>query len=890
MTHTRPKARAVLLAALTVLSAFGGAVALGGTAAATSVDGAEATAVSAGEDLTRQRVNVSVDGSTGTVTLDYRDVPEGARIVDASVGSTDARTGQVRVSDAGDSVSFDVTGGSAGDVVVTLTWQTTDVDAGQRMTLAVSGDAGRARTVGVDVADLDAVHAFASGGSTFWAGQHVYFQARSAGTYQIRAVRNVEGSQDEVGTLVQEFVVDRANGTRLIDTGRARFEAGREYVVTDADRRPVATTPLGIESGRTDPSAAAWGIQNQTFAAQWAESEVTNVPSQDNEVDLEFASNRGSYDVTVAADGLGAQALREVFRGENVVAVDESDGTVTLGGVTGDGAVTGNFTRVDPDGYNFRFEVVDTGATARANVTVTADAGTLSLPTAVTEQRGDVAVVRTELTDTDTGYVQIGSAETGYNVTLEVADGGDGRVGIKMNTFYAGISAADGNWSNATPGWAPSTTRDRIEADLVYSLTEASDDDGDAIRNVWVHSNSLRSPIEAGTYDVVASTSAAPAPHGRYVESGDALTTFELQERTTHGVQMWRAPGDADYDGLPELLRQVNQTRTVVGGQDQSVGDLAVIQLQASGVTGYLLGGAAPPEDVYEPGTQRAYSEAHGFMLTVEAADPGPNRDAGRMALDSAAVEDLFVDDANNSVFLVVDPTASTDAAAGEFAFEAGEEYNATFEMNENNALIEADEDTAGREREVVGQTFSLVEPAAEFDRVTSDGVLEVPSTESARISGTTNLATGTELTVRLRNADGGQTFLTSTDVSVGDNGTFSTTVDVSDVDPGTEFTAVVRHGGTDVSDEYDGVVVRAETETATATATPVPTEEETPTEAATPAGADTATTTPTTATTTTTAADGTPTQTQQDTPGFGVAAALVALLGAALLAARRER
>jgi PGF-CTERM protein len=118
----------------------------------------------------------------------------------------------------------------------------------------------------------------------------------------------------------------------------------------------------------------------------------------------------------------------------------------------------------------------------------------------------------------------------------------------------------------------------------------------------------------------------------------------------------------------------------------------------------------------------------------------------------------------------------------------------------------------------------------------------------------------------------------------VSSDGTYNATFDFADTPIGTNFTATVSASPSlDGTTEFDGVVVeQVDTETPTPTPTDTPTPDDTPTP--TPEPTDTPTPEPT-ETDTPTATE----ETTTTTPGFGAVVAVLALLGAALLALRRD-
>jgi PGF-CTERM protein len=229
-------------------------------------------------------------------------------------------------------------------------------------------------------------------------------------------------------------------------------------------------------------------------------------------------------------------------------------------------------------------------------------------------------------------------------------------------------------------------------------------------------------------------------------------------------------------------------------------------------------------------------------------------------------------------MLFVVVPTSGNNVPA-----EDGDRYNATLEVN----AIDNDDVTLNdaKKDERVSTNFRVVEREAPLNTNADDNV-EIAQSEDGEVTGTTTIAPGSEITVRARSVSGAENpFVMSETVNVSSDGTYNATFDFAETPVGTNFTATVSASpGLDGDDEFDGIVVEEETTTQSPTDTPTPTEtdDSTPT----PTATDDSTPTPTATD------DGTPTpdgETTTTTPGFGAVVAVIALLGAALLALRRD-
>ena len=290
--------------------------------------------------------------------------------------------------------------------------------------------------------------------------------------------------------------------------------------------------------------------------------------------------------------------------------------------------------------------------------------------------------------------------------------------------------------------------------------------------------------------------------------------------------------------------------------------------------------------------------EFNGSEIVVEEADPGPNQDA-----DDVDFEDIdgsveaYYDDASNNLYLVVNED-TLEGTGNLEDVEDGDEFDVTFNLKDNRLLdydlstspvdYDGDEDEVEDEYQTLETTMTIEDRDASFDvtEVDDTDYVVVGAAADQTISGTTNIAPGSEVSIRAQGTGDARFVEEITGLVVQEDGSFSATFDFSDVEVGSEFEAELRGDlqGDDDGDNFvaDGLVQEAQptetTEPPATTTEPTPTTEEpTPT---------TEEPTPTTEEPTPTP---TPTETTTETPGFTMGLALVALLGAALLALRRD-
>jgi PGF-CTERM protein len=349
----------------------------------------------------------------------------------------------------------------------------------------------------------------------------------------------------------------------------------------------------------------------------------------------------------------------------------------------------------------------------------------------------------------------------------------------------------------------------------------------------------------------------------------DAVGTLAVTERATTSAQPWVTYSDAvsDIERGDDVIAAI-EAGDVTQQRDVAERDFAVIQFQVSGIFGYLEGQSNIANAFGDVDDDSATAPV---SLQVEQSNPDPNTDP--KAYDRSDLT-YVLDDERNMLFVVV-PTSGNNVPA-----EDGDRYNATLEVN----AIDNDDVTLNdaKKDERVSTNFRVVEREAPLNTNADDNV-EIAQSEDGEVTGTTTIAPGSEITVRARSVSGAENpFVMSETVNVSADGTYNATFDFADTPVGTNFTATVSASPSlDGTTEFDGVVVE---QVDTETPTPTPTETDTPTATATP----TATPTPTETATATATPEDTETTTTT-TPGFGAVVAVLALLGAALLALRRD-
>jgi PGF-CTERM protein len=488
---------------------------------------------------------------------------------------------------------------------------------------------------------------------------------------------------------------------------------------------------------------------------------------------------------------------------------------------------------------------------------------------AITEHRGDVVEATVSLSGTDVAYVQVGTADSDYNATVRLHDGGDGTVALTFDTYHAVENGFSAGW-----GLAPES--------------EADGDEVVTVRMREPPANETRA-LPLGDHEVRVGTEVTD--EGLLAETQDAVTVT-LEERSLDGIRLMTAPYDAmaftsrgefrDRFPSPEdFLAHATPADRV------AVGDYLVVEVDAAGIYDQV-------DDRYDLLGYDARGNATGLFLAIREMNAPPTR-APHLVDYVHRDHLLFVAPEHEALYLFVDTKTAE--------IQPDTVYEAVFEINATNELVDG-------EREVAKATFVVDDREATVDTPDGSGELEVAAGTNATITGETSLAPRTQVAVTLAGASTDVPVSMTRTANVTANRTFAATFDLAGVPAGATLTATVAHGDDSLAGETNVTVVEpraadGEATAATATASPAtteePTTEEHSTTASEPATTETSEATTTQQTTANAdAEDDADAQIVDDAagnairspgqPGFGAAAALVAVLGAvALLAYRRE-
>ena len=549
----------------------------------------------------------------------------------------------------------------------------------------------------------------------------------------------------------------------------------------------VAVVDSGSQSSLSAGETYTVEFQSSSGTTEYLTLRNLGLTAEADSTDVTYQSGSAAVSATIESNSADRQVVATLL--------DSNGGEVSSQTVTidGDGAVTAEFDVSSEGNYTVEAEDVNTGITAETDsVVVSQVEGAASFSNSVfSVDRGDVAEITVDLDNADTAYVNIGSADVNYVVQVEVEDGNDdGEVTLEFNTRSGATGSAD-------------------------AVSAAADDDSASFSEKTTTKSSNNYYLDSASYDVNVSLSQDGAE--------ESVATLSVNERSTDGITIGTAP--ASEFGEADNATDVEYT------EDSTIaaGDVLVHEVSVSGVYGYVQDQIADDSNDIDT-AEEALLELNSLgtvdlVILQTSGTTDANEDP--KVVDLAATNDadalnVYADDDSNTLFVNVDTANAVFDRADRDTYtdvsdnggftdgngvsdvntnaETGDEFDVSFTIDSSDSLV------SGNEDETVSSSFEVVEQSASFD--TDNDEVTVQNTEGQSISGTTSVAAGTNLTVRVR-ATGDSPFLKTTEVTVQEDGTFSGTFDFSDVSENVSFTASVRS----IDDtETDGVVAPAPT------------------------------------------------------------------------------
>ncbi|WP_152041768.1 PGF-CTERM sorting domain-containing protein [Salinigranum salinum] len=934
MSRNNDTIRAVVLAALMVLSVFAGTVAFTGTAAAAPVDGisnVSSTDVRAGQDESVQKITFDVGASGGGAsdTININTTGSGLdTVTDVTAKSSD--TGAIVV-DSTDvdgtqgNVTVDVTDQTSGDdnatVYVYVTHDLSSVSPGTSLTATVDTPDATSDSDGFTAIDGE-VDPVVQGpnGRVFLGDDSVDISAiagipTSGSTTLFGTSGNADGGQADVSDVESVDISDANN-----------FETGA-YNASDSDGNSVlsvvepSVTDLTIYSGTTTDTDITDGSVTSDTDNVLVEGEWNFDSAERVEVTVEDEDGLDVTDQLTTDDSINNSGGTLQLTG--VEDLDTGEYTVTLEGEEDldSASRSATFTIRDEDQtVSLSSSTVTQGDDVVATVTgtpgqwgvVKIDAEDIDPDDPTTDAAESIFPEAGDLEFADgTASLSGGSSGTIDDewvfAVVDLGDSGDAQVRIESENLSDGTLDVEFNQLDTTSEPAANS---EVVAD---GLNESADDSAElTVEERSINITSAPNVVRVGEEFTIEGTAPESDDVKAYARIDDDWEPLEdedgdLSEDDVDSNGEWSVDIDSGNElDLPDNYRIAivadpveDSTGTNLIGESTTVDsdDYGEFDTKASTsvrtVAGDLtaeLSSETVASDEGDEITVSGTALGQGDDVRIYVVGPrGDLYDTGGELSDSASFSDVEYEVEDNEFSEDFDGIFDT---RGQYTFiVVGQGRDGQFADNNDDvedsggivsdgrtpqqaiSLIRDEHAGAGSDDQVVELTLAAENPQLTIDDFTTDG--QVAQGE-VTITGSSNREDGTTVFIEVLGENENVIASTETEVN-GSTSSWETTIDMSDVETGT-YTLRADDDASSAELEFE-LVEEISTPTATPTETPTATPTETPT--ATP-------------TETPTPSDGTPTDTptettSQQTPGFGVIVALVALLAAALLAYRRD-
>lgn len=449
----------------------------------------------------------------------------------------------------------------------------------------------------------------------------------------------------------------------------------------------------------------------------------------------------------------------------------------------------------------------------------------VNLSERVTEvPQGGIATFTVRLNDSgSSATVVIGNErERGYQANVSVIDANDdGEVTFAFNTYAAGDTSA-----GTVVQLVGDSESDRIAFDGTESQTE------------------LDSLLDAGDYLVSVGTSEDPAT---VLETPDSVGALFVTERAAPSQALWRTTQDtlsdvretADNDtrsavttvGDAIVSERLTRTDTLAYAPGDSNSDVLVVELTVPGLSG-LLGTVNGGEvtDEFSTALRSNNSSEAPLRVVLDERNPEQNRapvsvDLGRALSTGTGIDDaltvIYGGGDTYYVFVDYDTMAAAVFNGSDTVFDDGDEIAVNSSLQDPRLLAvdpNGTDATEGAARNRTASANVTLEAAEGSFDLNEDDLVTTPAEENATVTGTTNVAPGTEFTVAVRSVDGAQSpFLETQTVTVDSDGNFTATFNLSAQAPGDGFEASVVRAP--FSATAEGVIVEGSTAEASAVA-----------------------------------------------------------------------
>ncbi len=604
-----------------------------------------------------------------------------------------------------------------------------------------------------------------------------------------------------------------AGTTATINTSDESIETGW-YIVYDGNTVSPAVEnafqiqPHQLDAVRTDATVDTAGVGAKTSVT--LDSPLRSTP----------------FDVYVTSHELDSDALFDLFKGAEKSDVERTtdSSTIVLRDVEAGDELPMTFESLLEATYTFEFEAVDTEASDTTTVRVEERETNAQFGSDLFEtSAGELVEIDLSLDGTDEAYVMIGgdggSGDRGLTNYFDILHV-EGESTVRINTRLLGTNVPSEEVYIPENGRVTSYVHDPDHEGFDSVSFEGDADDIFEFRSE-IGIGGLPRPIQPERLRLVAGDS------GQVIVRDDGVPDFErplarsnLRLTGTDGfgdVNTYIAPrGSAnEFDGadsLGELTDQLTERQTVAKG------DRLIFEVEARGITGLVswldgrLGSAGLDINRETLSTLLAFPD--GVVFEAERTNSGRNEPISALDIDGATDGDLSVlhepmaetgsQLAIERYYFVIDtretgPFDREISPGDEFRFRFG--YNSTgetdwFDIVDHDAVdpngapphfpyYDAD---AGNITE--SRAITVEERSVTYDQLDSRERPVLKNATDAELSGTTNLAPGTDLTIQLLPDNTNRSAqITLDDITLDRDGTFRVNRDLSALESGESMT-----------------------------------------------------------------------------------------------------
>ena len=830
MTGTNDKLRSLFLTMLMVVSVFGGTVAFTGTAAAANTD----PGVSEATEIQNGNGDISIEFNKSVWTKDENN-------------DLNASHFTVYVREAGTNSYTEYNQSTRPEVDVQLTNAAVDHTApNPKVTLEGNnlwGDLSPADEVKVNVGNGTGI-ATAGAPNTGVNLGNVTVELSAAQLTETGNDNNVRGDALRVyqGTPIRFQAIDDDTDILLenVETGEILLDgstgANSQSIVFESDNLESGTTyRLTYDEGGADVRRFV-NVTSLRLSASMTEDGTLFEHNEDVEFTVSGDAIRGNEDLAIEVRGPSDQFFQSSL--DNRAEFEEDI----------------SISQTDIDAGDYTVAVID----VQTGVEVTAGEFSVDeFPTADSasfgggvfeEERGDVTEIPIQLSDSTEGAlatVSIGSlSETNYVTNVTVADeDGDGEVVLEWNTYMSGTNLSDRIFT--AQGEDNVTTFGGENGSFISDLKSAafqsydSDDDGTVSAaeapNSWdgapfnsasdLPDQSIEyaeiATIDPASYDlaVVANDDDDNLQDFQYNLTGvdeEDVGAVSINSRSTESSDVWVVPsGKVGQVDLGFIDENTDNTEDAIDGNltqssQATNGELVVHQISASGLEGILRNrtdaGVNATSAFLAEDTDFGTSQFAAFNASFTEEDVGPNRDARAFNLDTSNT--VVIPDYQNDTYYVAVKLGGVD----EDKLVDGDTWNASFQFAEYDSIGPV---LGGDGGGTVSSLWTYYDASATLNTNADDEVI-IRNQAGQTIRGSTNVAPGTKLGLRINSQSDTSPFLTTLNTHVNEDRTFAATGDFSNRGAGINFTVRVRRGGDQIGGPYDGMILAEPTASAT--------------------------------------------------------------------------